>query len=163
MEPEENNIPEVQADDAVEIYSGRAIFWFALLISPLCAGVLLILNLRAAGYKKGYNIVAAFTLLLTLAYHFTAVYLINFYKINLQAYFAVMWTKKSSFDLNDQHVFILEAVVFLLRILIGLIFTRYFFKRYFPENDYYAKPVGSAVLFSLLAIFILAQFNLIFV
>jgi hypothetical protein len=138
MELDENNVPEEQEGDYVEIYSKKAIFWFSILAMPLIGGVLLVLNLRAAGFKKAAYTVAIFSVLYT-AISDLAVseYLIHF-KVNLTVY--------------NTNLFILSLLSIALNIAGALILTEYFFKKYFPEDDYYPKSIASPLFITVLII-----------
>jgi hypothetical protein len=160
MELEENNIPEEQGDDAVEIYSKRAIFWFSVLASPLFGGVLLMLNLKAAGYKTAMYVVSAFTILYYFAANLLLAYLIDIYKIDLQAYQAKLMAYKGNTDIVDGKVVLLLAVGVAANIIGGLILSQYFFRKYFPEKDYYPKSIVSALLITIVVILLLRVFGL---
>ncbi|WP_432326794.1 hypothetical protein ACRQ5D_23560 [Mucilaginibacter sp. P25] len=62
MEFDENKEEEKYSeDDYVDIYSKRAIFWFSF-FNLIFGGVLLVINLYNAGYRKAVPVVLAFVL-----------------------------------------------------------------------------------------------------
>src|ERR1700744_5484410 len=68
MEFDDNNAVEEQDNaDGVEIYSKWAIWGFSIFFSSIFGGVLLVLNLRAAGLKKAANTVLIFSILYFIA------------------------------------------------------------------------------------------------
>lgn len=117
--------PEEKQDEIieehVEIYSKTAIRGFSIFFSPLFGGVLLYRNLRVAGYKNGARIVILFSILYTLV---SIIIVSNF--IN---------SSGASLAINIIGAFILSD---------------YFFPKYFPDNDYYPKPIWTALGISLL-------------
>ncbi|RYZ98413.1 MAG: hypothetical protein EOP47_19385 [Sphingobacteriaceae bacterium] len=114
---EEENIEETDDENYVELYSKRAIWGFTIFFSTLFGGILLTLNLRAAGYKK-----AALTVFLfSLGYTMLAVLLVNY--LGTTNNFAGMF----------------------FNIVGGAILTEYFFKKYFPDDDYYPRPIWGAL------------------
>lgn len=138
MELDENNVPEEQEDDYVEIYSKRAIFWFSVLAMPLIGGVLLVLNLRAAGFKKAAYSVAIFSILYTVICYFAVSEYLMHFKVNLSVY--------------NNNLFILSLLSTGLNIAGGLILSEYFFKKYFPEDDYYPKSVANPLFITFIIV-----------
>lgn len=108
-------------DDHVEIYSKMAIRGFSIFFSTLFGGVLLYRNLRVAGYKSGAGIVLLFSVLYTLA---SIIIFSNF-----------IGSSAASIAIN---------------IVGGFILSDYFFPKYFPDNDYYPKPIWTALGISIL-------------
>lgn len=111
-----------QAEEHVEIYSKMAIRGFSVFFSPLFGGVLLYYNLKVAGYKLAAVGVLAFSI----AYTFVAMMIgvsINSNGILLGLYVA------GAFLLSD-----------------------YFFPKYFPDDDYYPKPIWGALGISILIV-----------
>jgi hypothetical protein len=160
MEFEENNLPEEQEEDSVEIYSKRAIFWFSVL-SPLFGGALLLLNLKAAGYKKALYTVAIFTLLYYFLSNILLAAYVGYYKIDLQAYQAkILAYKGNDLSIIDGRVVLLMVGAIGANVLGGLILSRYFFRRYFPENDYYPKSILSPLFVTIVIMFILRMTGL---
>lgn len=151
MEFEENNAPEEQGGEYIEIYSKRAIFWFSVLASPIFGGVLLAYNLRAAGYKKALYIVSAFTILFTAISSFAIYQYITVYKVNLNVDF--------SNPNVDPHFLILNLISLGLKLICGFIFIQYFFPKYFPEDDYYPKSIFTALFATVFAIFVLGYLS----
>ena len=125
MELDENNVPEEQEGDYVEIYSKMAIWGFSIFVSPLFGGILLMLNLKAAGYKKAVNTVLIFTVCYVIASEAIIVFLTKVYKLNL---------------------YVLGAVSIGLTLVGAFTIAEYFFNKYFPENDYYPKSIAKPLL-----------------
>ncbi len=149
MELEENNTPEVQDDDAVEIYSGRAIFWFFFLAGPLFGGALLMINLNAAGFKKAINWIFGYVILFNFANIYLFSFLVKFYKIDLAAYQAKLMSYKQGDNLFDSKIMILMGADVAFKLIGALILSQYFFKRYFPEKDYYPKSIATPLFIAI--------------
>ena len=124
-EPEENQ-EEIIEGEHVEIYSKMAIRGFSIFFSPLFGGVLLFRNLKVAGYNSGARRVMVFSILYTLA---SIIIVSNF--------------------INS------SAVSLVINIVGAFILSDYFFPKYFPDNDYYPKPIWSALGISLLILLVL--------
>jgi len=148
MELDEHNLPEEQYGDYVEIYSRRAIFWFAVLASPIFGGVLLGYNLRAAGYKTALYIVGSFSVLYTVICNIAIYQYVIINKVNLNVDF-----KTTN---PDPHFIAFIFMAMALRFIGGFIFTQYFFRKYFPEDDYYPKSIFSALFATFLVKMVLA-------
>jgi hypothetical protein len=146
MEVDENNMPEEQEGEYVEIYSGWAIWWFSVLASPLFGGVLLVLNLKAAGYKKAMYMVLAFIIL----YMIMANVVINQFLL----------THKVDFKVLSPNLGIFCGITIGLNIIAGLILSLYFFKKYFPDNDYYPKSILSPLFITVFVILLLRVIGL---
>lgn len=131
MEIDDDNVPEEQGDDYVEIYSKTAIFWFSV-FSPLFGSLLLMINLWSVGYKSAIYRVVAFLVLFAIASNLLITNLLPGFKLGPQP------------DLHS--LLILFGITLGSNILAALIFTFYFFKKYFPENDYYPKSIQTPVL-----------------
>jgi hypothetical protein len=125
QEPEESQ-EEIIEEDHVEIYSKNAIRGFSIFFSPLFGGMLLYRNLRVAGYKSGARMVILFSILYTLI---SILIVSNF--IN---------SSGASLAINIIGAFILSD---------------YFFPKYFPDDDYYPKPIWTALGISLLILLVL--------
>jgi hypothetical protein len=122
MEFDENtNIEEQNNDGAVEIYSKWAIWGFSIFFSTIFGGVLLMSNLRAVGLKKAGNNVLIFSIL----YSITSVIVAG------------------AFGANNSYASIFFNVTG------AAILTGYFFKKYFPDNDYYPKSIGKPLIISI--------------
>ncbi len=121
-EPEEPAQPaENNQDYDVEIYSRSAIWGFSIFFSTIFGGILLMLNLKAAGHKKAGNQV----LLFSVAYLLLSSLLLD--ALGANPYIALVFN------------------------MIGAaILTQYFFNKYFPETDYYPKSIAIPLLVSLL-------------
>ena len=77
MEFDENKDEEIEnkysEDDYVDIYSKKAIFWFCIFFDVVFGGVLLIINLITAGYKKAATQVLFFSVF----YYILTIYIIS--------------------------------------------------------------------------------------
>jgi hypothetical protein len=147
MEFDEDKIEETEGD-YVEIYSKRAIFWFAV-FSPLFAGILLIINLWVAGYKWVISQVILFLLVSYVLLSYTIKALNIKPDLELLRKFASGSTQVTSF--NQVMPFLqIFGLTLIFNILAGLVLTRYFFKKYFPDEDYYPKSVLWPVLIYIL-------------
>lgn len=125
MELQENEdyIEDPQEDDNydIEIYSKRAIWGFSIFFSTIFGGVLMMINLREAGYKKEANLVLAFSLFYTVIGSLIMSY------IGMQSsLFAILFNGIGA-----------------------AILTEYFFNKYFPEDDYYPKSIAKPLIISL--------------
>lgn len=153
MEFDENKEEEKYTeDDYVDIYSQRAVFWFSTLFNVIFGGVLLSINLRMAGFKRA----ASQILLFSVCYEFVTSFLVR--SLNIKFDPAIMKSAQSGIPLTPEQMkgpLLFVAIVLVLHATGGLILSRYFFKKYFPDNDYYAKPVLSAVLFAILITLVL--------
>ena len=114
-------------EEAIEIYSRWAILGFSVFFSTVFGGALLFSNLRNAGYKKEATFVLIFSIFYTL---------IGSIVVNNMAY-----------------PYLFVPICF--NIVGGMILATFFFNKYFPENDYYPKPIGKALLISLLVCILL--------
>lgn len=134
MELQENDdyTEDPQAEDNydIEIYSKRAIWGFSIFFSTIFGGVLLMLNLRSAGYKQAANLVLLFSLLYTIIGSIVISY------IGLQ-------TSGAAIIFNG---------------IGAAILTEYFFNKYFPENDYYPKSIMKPLAISLLICLVIVYF-----
>jgi hypothetical protein len=121
-EPEEEakGIEENQ-EEHVEIYSKMAIRGFSIFFSSIFGGVLLFINLRRAGLKSAANTVLAFAI----GYTLVASILFSMVGGNTSA-------------------------SLLFNLVGGIILADYFFPKYFPDNDYYPKPIWNALAVSIL-------------
>lgn len=108
--------PEENQEDAVEIYSKWAIWGFSIL-SPIFGGILLFINLKKAGFTR-----AAFTVLaFAIGYLFLEGIIFN--GMNLGS----------------------GLTPLLINFLGGLMLTELFYKKYFPDDDYYPRPIWGAL------------------
>jgi len=125
----ENYTPDNEEIDLepVEIYSKNAIRGFSIFFSTIFGGVLLYQNLKTAGYKKGANTVLTFAIIYTLI----TVIIVS----------------------NLAHVSSSSSIVF--NLIGGFILSDYFFSKYFPDNDYYPKPIWNALGVSILICIVL--------
>jgi hypothetical protein len=148
MEFEEHKTEE-QEEEYVDIYSKRAIFIFSI-FSNIYGGVLLIINLWNAGYKRAISQVllflAGFYYLSLLAVKYSGI------KIDLEV------VKKASTGVPTfAQILPLLQITGLslgLNLIAALVLTQYFFKKYFPDDDYYARPIWRPlIIYILLALF----------
>lgn len=144
MEIDDNNVPEEQGDDYVEIYSKTAVFWFSML-DPIFGGALLLINLNAAGYKKAFYTVLSGLILYTGVVTYVENKLLLDYKIDITT--------------PNTNLIVFSFSFLILKILTGLLLSRAIFKRYFPDEDYYPKNVASALLVVFLVIICLGYFG----
>jgi len=151
MEFDENNGIEEQQDgfEPVEIYSRRAIFWFSFLASPIFGSVLLLLNLRAVGYKKAVNSIIAFTVLFEVIANAAILSFIKIYKIDILAYEKLVLSGNQNLNAYDPNIFVMGSMIIGFKIIGSFTLTRYFFKKYFPEDDYYPKSILTPLLFTI--------------
>lgn len=111
----------------IEIYSKRAIFWFTFFFSTIFGGIMLMFNLRSAGYKKE----ALNVMLFSIVYYFFENYAVSAISLPMT------WLGLVSLAFNIPG---------------ALILSRYFFKQYFPEDDYYPKSIMNPLIISILLI-----------
>jgi hypothetical protein len=124
-------------EQGVTIYSKWAILGFSILSSPLVGGILLMLNLRSTGQKKEGNIVLFFAI----AYQF------------LQGILLSYIAKVMGIAPNDPALFQNPKIIiclFIINIIGGGILAEYFFKKYFPYNDYVHKSIKNPLLIVIL-------------
>jgi hypothetical protein len=135
QEPEEQQ-PDEQG---VAIYSKATLLLFSIFFSPLVGSVLLMLNLRSAGYKRQGTIVLFFGI----AWQFFCGVVVN-YAASLLGF-----PKNDTKVLQHPQVVIL---VLILNIIGGGILVEYFFKKYFPFDDYEHKSIWKALLITLVVV-----------
>lgn len=133
MEFDENNELEEEEGDAVEIYSKWAIFGFSIMPSPLFGGILLMINLWAAGLKTAMYAVLAFVI----SYMAITDLLISKF---------LTVPKVINPNVIDKSFLTLAGVSLLVNLIGGVILSFVFFKKYFPENDYYPKSIAIPIL-----------------
>jgi hypothetical protein len=121
MENEYTEEPDENQDEQVEIYSKWPIRLFSLFFSPIFGGVLLIINLRKAGYKQAI----ASVLLFSIGYTFITAMLL------------------SSLGITG------GLIPIIFNLMGGMILSDYFYKKYFPDEDYYPKPIWGALAVAL--------------
>ncbi|HTE00165.1 MAG TPA: hypothetical protein VK668_12815 [Mucilaginibacter sp.] len=122
MQETEEQQPNEQGE---AIYSRWAILGFSIFFTPIAGAILLMINLRSAGYKKeGYLV-----LLFSIVYQWAVGELFKYMSENGNNY----------------------AVYSLIPAVIGGgILAEYFFKKYFPENNYEYKSILKPVMVALL-------------
>ncbi len=120
---EENNstTTESNQEQPVRIYSKKAILGFSIVFAPIFGGVLLRQNLIDNNKKKEANIV----LLASVAFTVLTIVIVN----NM-----------------DRPM---SLVTNLLNIGGGVVLSEYFFKKYFPDDNYEYKKIWKALLISI--------------
>lgn len=137
MDLDENNVAEEQQDNGeqVEIYSRRAIWWFSF-FSPIIGGVMLAINLYNVGYKRAIAGVVIFSILFYMATNLIGLKLAGYYGIN------TLKLDLKNIDVATQENFSKFGLILVALNIIGAtIMTRLFFKRYFPDDDYYPRSI----------------------
>jgi hypothetical protein len=147
MEMDDNNTPTEQGD-YVEVYSKRAVFWFSVLADPLFGGALLIINLWLAGYKRAVAQVALFLIVYETVVTKTQSWYTGYYKVDLTVV-----------DGNSL-VFVLMSKGF--QIAGAIILTSYFYKKYFPDDDYYPRSIITPLLVIVFIVMLLAYKGITF-
>ena len=137
--PETDEQEQQPEEKGVAIYSKLAILLFSIFFAPLIGGILLMLNLRSVGYKKEGNIV----LLFSIAYYFISSILINYIANVLR----IPLTEQAML----QNPKIIVSMI-IMNIIGGGILAEYFFKKYFPHDDYEHKSIWRALLITLLVL-----------
>lgn len=137
----EQQQPEKQE---IAIYSKWAILLFSIFFSPLIGGILLMINLRSAGYKREGTRVILFAI----AYQFAAALVItSVMKLPAKVDMMAM--------LQNKQYLIYSLVA---QIIGGGILAEYFFKKYFPDDNYQYKsvwrPLAIIVIISLVISFL---------
>jgi len=146
MEFDEQNVVEEREGEAVEIYSRRAIWWFSIIPVPLFGGVLLAMNLWAAGYKKAIYPVIAFALAATIGARLLIDKLMIAYKIVIPANY------KMTNDALNQKIVLVCLAGLAVYVISATVLSRYFFSKYFPDNDYYPKSVAGPLVVAALMV-----------
>jgi len=151
MEFEEYKQEEQEEEDYVEIYSKRAIIGFSVFFNVLFGGAFLVINMFNAGYKKEIGRVISFSFF----YYFLSMYLIALSGIRIDPKVLDAVAKAQQISTADKmHIALVVVITLAINFVGGLILTSYFYKKYFPENDYYAKPIGRAILICLFVSFV---------
>lgn len=120
---EENDftVVEVEQENAVKVYSKRAILGFALFFAPIFAGVLLRQNLIDTNRKKEGNVV----LLASIGFTILTILIVNSFE------------RKTS------------VMTLLLNLGWGALLSEYFYKKYFSDNTYEYKKVWKPLFISI--------------
>jgi hypothetical protein len=138
MQNEETEEPQ-QQEPRLAIYSKTAILVFSIFFSSIAGGVLLMLNLRSAGYKKEGTQVLLFSIM----YYFLSAAILNYF------------IKLPKIDVNNPDLnMLIKPMAFSLieGIIGGGILAEYFFRKYFPDDDYERKSVWRALLVVILIV-----------
>jgi hypothetical protein len=150
MNFDENNTVDEQFDggEPVEIYSRKAVWWFSF-FSPIIGGIMLAINLYNVGYKKAIAGVVIFSILFYMATNLIGLKLAEYYEINMSK------IDLKNIDIATQENFVKFTLILVaLNILGATITTRFFFKRYFPEDDYYPRSIMGPLVVMLVIIFL---------
>jgi hypothetical protein len=137
--PETDEQEQQPKEQGVAIYSKLAILLFSIFFAPLIGGILLMLNLRSVGYKKEGSIV----LLFSIVYYFVSSLLINYIANVLR----IPLTEQAM--LQNPKIIVSMTI---MNIIGGGILAEYFFKKYFPHDDYEHKSIWRALLITLLVL-----------
>lgn len=137
-----------QQGDYVEIYSKNAILWFSVLADPLIGGILLIINLWVVGYKKAILPLVAFLVVFEGLMTAGEYWFVNSYKLS--------GDKITTIDI------IYLAVFKAIQILGAFVLVQFFYKRYFPDNDYYPRSVLMPLFITVLLMMAMQQFGISF-
>jgi hypothetical protein len=111
----------------IAIYSKWAILGFSIFFSPLFGGILLMINLRAIGFKRQGTSVLLFAII----YQFVSTAVI--------ASVMKLPPNINSIALFQNTQFIVYSLV--AQIVGGGILAEYFYKKYFPANHYKYRSV----------------------
>lgn len=150
MDLDENNVAEEQQDNGeqVEIYSRRAIWWFSFL-SPVVGSVMLAVNLFNVGYKKAIIGVLTFAVL----YYVVTAYAILKFADYLKLPPVISPADLQKLDMATQMKYSQVAFTLIgVHIVGATILTRVFFKRYFPEEDYFPKSIAIPLVITIILI-----------
>ena len=120
---EENDLtsPTLNQENTVKIYSKRAIWGFSVFFSPVFGGFLLRQNLIDSNRKKEANLI----LLISIVFTVLTILIVN-----------SLHTKGGSFS-------------YLFNMVWGAILSEYFFKKYFPDDNYEYKKIWKALVISI--------------
>jgi len=115
----------------IAIYSKWAILAFSIFFSPLIGGILLMINLRSVGFKRP----ATGILLFSIAYQFvSAAVVVNILKLPANI------TPQELIN-NTRLLISFMAYSLVAQIIGGGILAEYFYKKYFPADNYKYKSV----------------------
>jgi hypothetical protein len=142
--PETDEQEQQPEEKGVAIYSKLAILLFSIFFSPLIGGILLMLNLRSVGYKKEGTRV----LLIAILYQFISGIIVGSFFRNLPTHH----TNDPQIFLNTKFI----AYSLIANVVGGAILAEYYFKKYFPEDDYEHKSVWRPLIIILLISFSIA-------
>ncbi|MDN3580383.1 hypothetical protein [Mucilaginibacter flavus] len=145
MEFEEYKQEEPE-EDYVDIYSKRAIIGFSVFFNVLFGGAFLVINMYNAGYKKEIGRVISFSFF----YYFLTMYLVALAGIRIDPKVLDLAAKGTQSPADTLRLLSVVVLTLSINFLGGFLLTRIFYNKYFPDNDYYPKPVGRAILICLL-------------
>ena len=126
----------------IAIYSKWAIAGFSVFFSPLFGGILLMLNLRSIGLKKE----GTFVLLFTIGYLFLAGIVMSSFIKPEQLHSISDLVKNSQLLIYSKIPDVIGAAIL----------TEYFFKKYFPVDNYGRKSIWIPLLIIILINFALS-------
>lgn len=132
FEEEYEDTDEQPQEEYIELYSKWSIWGFSIFFSSFFGAALLVRNLFVSGYKKAAFGIIAFAIAYSCA-----------------SYAAILALQNN-------------ALVIIANLLGGFLYGEFFFKRYFPESDYYPKSIWGALGVALLVsiVFVLITFYL---
>ncbi|GAA4334828.1 hypothetical protein GCM10023149_42390 [Mucilaginibacter gynuensis] len=145
-EIKEDGNDDPNEDDYVELYSTKAIFWFTFFFSTIFGGILLAINLKNAGQKRGALSVILFSI----------------------GYFVLTRIIGANILLSQQGNKLLPYIIIgtelVGNVIGGLILVKYYSDKYFPDKDYYPRsimgPLLVGIIIYLLQTFIASQIGL---
>jgi hypothetical protein len=113
---------ELNVENKIKIYSKKTIFGFSVLFAPIFGGVMLRQNLVDIGNKKTGNLVLLYSIVFT----------------------ALTYLIVSSIEMKSR------SITYLLNIGWSAILTEYFYKKYFPLENYEYKKIWKPLIISIL-------------
>lgn len=132
FEEEYEDTDEQPEGDYVELYSKWSIWGFSIFFSSFLGAALLIRNLWVSGFKRVAFGIGAFALI----------------------YSCVSYAAIISIPTKD--IIIINLLVILANIIGGYMYAVFFYKRYFPADDYYPKSIWGALGIAILIYMALA-------
>ncbi|MCC8408878.1 hypothetical protein LJ707_08045 [Mucilaginibacter sp. UR6-1] len=115
LEEEYEDNEQQPEGEYIELYSKWSIWGFSIFFSSFFGAALLIRNLWVSGFKRAAFGIVAFAVAYSCA-----------------SYAAIMLLQATS-------------LVLVANLLGGFLYGEFFFKRYFPESDYYPKSIWGAL------------------
>lgn len=145
---------EIRDEDYVDIYSKRAIFGFSV-FSNVFGGILLVINLWVAGYKRAVTEVLLFLVSFNIASYYLSLLIIKYANIKVDPDIVKKASAGTQLTINELMPLIqLTGISLAFNIIAAFVYTRYFFKKYFPDNDYYPKSIlRPLIIYIIIALF----------
>ncbi len=122
-----------QDEQGVTIYSKLSVLLFSVFFTPIAGAILLMLNLRSVGYKKQGTAVLLFGII----FRITSVIIISLFLKGIPKQL------DRNTIINHPQFFIYPLIG---DIIGGAILAEYFYKKYFPDDDYEYKSTWRAFL-----------------